>query len=506
MPIRIGETTGGQPAGPGPRVAEILWYVVRTAPHQETKLRDLLLARRAAWGNILEVYCPTRTTLHAGRGGRAGNGRPLCAGCVFVLAERQALTDFLARHYPRGVLLFERRADAGLPARPRTVPEAQMRFFMDFNENYADRVVVLERPYTDYAFNPKTGQPNEIIRVIDGPLAGRTGYLTRFRGDRRLVFNIRDIGAGRDLAVSIPDVWRFRCVRLHNAGADRQSLATRKDRAADFLLGLVQGCGYGERSLEVFHRIVEQLAANHSISAICRSLSGADAPLSAALARLAPDEAALVLDLARYESDAPGYARRRWPRPALRPFLTPTSGVPCAEGCGHAELRHPGYTEIIRPERFAEPTYFPATHEERSEPVCYYAHIGHRREPSGRHVLFANWDVFLGEYFLTAGQARRQLLGRPGRQLESFARYAPTLHEVLAGQSAVRALEAFDPGDGPLSVLAVVLEAPGEPAEEALREAADRLVATGIAICREISSTPHLAVWRRYLRSVWLHR
>ena len=36
-------------------------------------------------------------------------------------------------------------------------------------------------------------------------------------------------------------------------------------------------------------------------------------------------------------------------------------------------------------------------------------------------------------------------------------------------------------------------------------KAKDELIQTCISICKEINTTTHLAVWRRYLRSVWLH-
>ena len=35
--------------------------------------------------------------------------------------------------------------------------------------------------------------------------------------------------------------------------------------------------------------------------------------------------------------------------------------------------------------------------------------------------------------------------------------------------------------------------------------AKDRLIKTCVRICKEINTTNHLAVWRRYLRTVWLH-
>lgn len=48
------------------------------------------------------------------------------------------------------------------------IPENQMRMFMDFNVNYPEDVLVLERPYSDYAFNPKNNQPNDAVIVTDG--------------------------------------------------------------------------------------------------------------------------------------------------------------------------------------------------------------------------------------------------------------------------------------------------------------------------------------------------
>lgn len=76
--------------------------------------------------------------------------------------------------------MVQPQAHARRKAMACTIPESQIRAFRDYNENYADKVIVLERPYTDYAFNAKTDEPNEIVRVVDGPLAGCEGYICRF--------------------------------------------------------------------------------------------------------------------------------------------------------------------------------------------------------------------------------------------------------------------------------------------------------------------------------------
>ena len=128
-------------------------------------------------------------------------------------------------------------------------------------------------------------------------------------------------------------------------------------------------------------------------------------------------------------------------------------------------------------------------------------------------MLFANWDGFLGEYFLTAGKANEKLVSgtvrtvcngtiftETERLMESFRNYAPTLYKVLTdSDSAVRTVQDFKVGEDTLNVFAI---------RSSVREkeaAKDRLVETCVRICTEINTTSHLAVWRRYLRTVWLH-
>ena len=541
------------------------WFVVRSLPHQERKLANLLRQFRDETANILEVYCPTHTTVSTRVGGRDVRS-PLFGGIVFVLATQQALVNFIASRYPDGAIIYERRKDDGRKAAFLTVPEAQMRFFKDFNENYAEHVVVLERPYSDYAFNPKTGEPNEIVRVIDGPLAGREGYLTRFNRERRLVFNIKAVGSGRHFAVAIPNVWDFHVVRLHNAEGDRQTIGTEKARAADLLIGLLQGCGYVEDALPMFCHIMETLSIKPSLTALSAELhEQGHVALSQRMTRLATKDAELVLNLARYERDNPGYAEATWGSLTLRPFLTPTSGIELCDGAAEAILPHDGFTEVIRKVEITEPTYYPSREKEEQAVATYYAHIGilhspavtltsaagtagdnqsvagtsesfcgtetsdaeqHSHHPSALQpsphggeqergfVLFANWDAFLGEYFLTAGKANERLVsgtakaiiggesgaGQQEKLMDSFRNYAPTLYKVLTDEtSKVKAVRALKIGSDTMNAMAITA------ADADLDAAKSELIATGIAICKEINSTTHLAVWRRYLRTVWLH-
>ena len=82
---------------------------------------------------------------------------------------------------------------------------------------------------------------------------------------------------------------------------------------------------------------------------------------------------------------------------------------------------------------------------------------------------------------------------------ESFRNFAPTFYRVLADPcSSVQVRSRFRVGDETLNVLAV-------DATDDVGSVLDQLIDTCVRICQEINSTTHLAVWRRYLRSVWLH-
>ena len=471
------------------------WYIVRTRPRQELRLSRALERYKADNKNILEVYVPTHTTVNV-RYGDTERQAPLFAGFVFVLATQSALVDFMRANALGDILQYERKRADG-KTRLRVIPEEQMRAFRDYNENYADKVIVLERPYTDYAFNPKADRPNEIVRVVDGPLAGREGYICRFRKERRLVFQVRGIEPGSYLTVSYPNAWDLHVVRLHNAESDRLSVATEKERAADLLIGMLQACGYGERTLPMFHDLIERLTFKPSLVSLCQHLhkKGEEA-LSTRLARMSGQEAQLLLNLTRYEHDNPGYVKRQWPRLIIRPFLTPTAGVEMEDGQGEASLRHEGFTELIRETAITEETSYPSLGKSETVTTTYYAHIGCLDDKeTGTYTLFANWHDFLSEYFLTAGKANEKLLNDLH---ESFRVHAPTLHRVLTdAHSTVKAVSGFKVGKGTLNVMMTTVAD--------MTEGTNELLKTCVDICRELNTTTHLAIWRRYLRSVWLH-
>ncbi|HIZ69076.1 MAG TPA: antitermination protein NusG [Candidatus Prevotella avicola] len=488
------------------------WFLVCTKPGHELELRALIEREKGKIRNILEVYCPTHTKVYVRRGDNEQR-LPFFDGYVFVLATQGALAEFLRDNDSDAYIWYNRKRTPDEKAVACTIPESQIRAFRDYNENYADKVIVLERPYTDYAFNAKTDEPNEIVRVVDGPLAGCEGYICRFHKKKGLVFRVQGMMPGCWLTVTYPNASDLHVVRLHNAEGDRLSIGTEKGRAADLLVGVLQGCGYGERTQSLFYELMERLAADLSLETLCKHLQKqGEKALADRLAKLTTKEAELLINLARYEHDTPGYVRENWPRIILRPFLTPTSGIEMEEDKNEAELPHQDFTEIIRKVDITEEVYYPSKQEDGKITTTYYAHIGRMEDKSG-FIYFANWDDFLREYFLTAGKANEKLvsgkvqkvrneitLAETEKLIESFRNYAPTLYKVLTEpDSAVKAVPNFKIGEDLLNVLAIQSSAQDKEA------AKDQLIKTCVRVCKEINTTNHLAVWRRYLRTVWLH-
>lgn len=491
------------------------WFVVRTRPGRENEFCNLVKQNKDKVSNILEAYCPTYTKAkELTKDNRCRHS--LFDGFVFVLATHDALVDFIHAYYPNATIRVNRKQPSESRATLCTIPEAQMRKFKDFNENYPDTAIPLERPYTDYAFNPKTNEPNDIVKVIDGPLAGTEGYITKFRRDKRLVYHLK----GLDIAVSIPNIWSFHVVRVHNAEGDKQTLGTIKERGADLLIGLIQGCGYVENTLPMLYEFIDELTFKPSLVDFCKDLyKKGHEELSQKIAKLNTKDAELILNLIRYERDNPGYVKSKWNKLIIRPFLTPTSGVEFADDQHEAKIQHANFIEIIRRVDITEQVYYPSKEEEETITTAYYAHVGIMQDKDKENfTLFANWDYFLGEYFMTAGKANEKLVkgtktqaankpDNPERKeskeklIESFRNYSPTLYNVLTDEkSKVKPIQNFKIGEDGLNVMAITVTS-----EANINEAKYELIKACTDICKEINTTTHLAVWRRYLRTVWLH-
>ena len=497
------------------RETDFRWYVVRSKPHQEKSLAEIISRGMEKEKNIIEVFCPINTIVTKRRNGKDVKA-PLYSGHVFVLATYNALREFLKLNYPDGGILFRRfryEDDNGRKSVPVTVPETEMRTFRELNDSYDERMVVLDRPYSDYAYNPKSGKMNEVVKIMDGMFAGRKGYFVRFGGERRLVFSILDDSGIPSLTLSIPNIWSFHVSRMVNGDIAKAGNPTERDRAIDMMIGTLHGCGLADRAMDKLLEMVDFLSGKTSWLELCKWLSrNGERSLSKAFAEYGKEEVSMVYSLIRYENDNKGYVEAAWARNFIRPFLTPTAGIIMGEA-QEKQLAFPGYDVTIRRVEIEETVFYPHSQKEETATTTYYAHIGEMPTTEGKTMLFANWDRLLGEYFLTAGKANACLVAgtkaKDARKptdiklIESFRNYAPTLYHILHdADSKVKAVENLMVGERSLNVLCIETD---ECEAESIALARQTLIDICLQLCKEIYTTTHLAVWRRYLEGVWLH-
>lgn len=504
------------------RETDFRWYVVRSKPHQEKMLAEMISCGMEKEKNILEVFCPVNTTVTKRRNGKDVKA-PLYSGHVFVLATYNALREFLKLNYPDGGILFRRfryEDENGRKSVPVTVPETEMRTFRELNDSYDERMVVLDRPYSDYAYNPKSGKMNEVVKIMDGMFAGRKGYFVRFGGERRLVFSILDDSGIPSLTLSIPNIWSFHVSRMVNGDIAKAGNPTERDRAIDMMIGTLHGCGLADRAMDKLLEMVDFLSEKTSWLELCKWLSrNGERSLSKAFAEYGKEEVSMVYSLIRYENDNKGYVEAAWAMNLIRPFLTPTAGTGdsmldnTTDDTKETHLVFADYNVTITKVDIEEDVFYPRTQKEETVTTTYYAHIGEMRTEEEGVMLFANWDRLLSGYFLTAGRANACLVAGSKKKhgneqteeemMESFRNYAPTLYHILrAPDSPVKARENMMIGDRKISVLCIL--APDDK-PESIAMARQTLIDTGLKICKEIHTTTHLAVWRRYLNGVWLH-
>ncbi len=494
------------------------WYVLRTGPRKERRVAEIIRAGQREKTNILEVFCPINTTVRVRRRGKDVKA-PLYAGHVFVYATYNALHGFVKENSLPATILFSHIAQESHGNenswQPVTIPDRDMKLFRRLNDTYSEQMVVLDRNYSDYAFNPKNGKENEVVKIMDGDFAGRKGYFVRFGGDRRLVFSILSEEGIPSLSISIPNVWSFRVARLVNG--EKRTIADEEQRhhAVDRILGVIQGCGNAETSLDCLYDITDLLVEKPSWTELCKEIkTRGNILLANALASFSKEDVATIINLIRYETDNRGYVRDTWISP-LRPFLTPIQETARQADCGETVVTFHSHTEIMRRVSMEDQVFYPSRQEERTVVTDYHAHICCISMENGKTLCFTNMDRLLAPYFLTGGKANRRLVqGRTVRQedaqgqikqektLDSFRNYAPTLHAVLTDPASpvkVRQITLVSPQ--PLHTLCAVADSPAS-----LSATKQLLLDTSLAICREIHTTTHLAVWRRYLSLVWLHK
>ena len=104
------------------------------------------------------------------------------SGLVFLQGETRELQLFLKKNFPNVYL-----ANDCATNRPASIPQSQMKPFMDLMKSKPYEITLLRDSFEKFAENRVK------LRLLTGPFAGHEGYIVRIHRDRQLVMQLGGI-------------------------------------------------------------------------------------------------------------------------------------------------------------------------------------------------------------------------------------------------------------------------------------------------------------------------
>jgi transcription antitermination factor NusG len=159
---------------------ELSWYAIYAKHHHEKKIAELLSLKGT------EVFLPLFISVRRWKDRKQKVAEPLFPGYVFV---RSDLRDRVSILSTPGVFFLVENA-----GRACAIPDAEV--------DAIRRVVGSERSFEPHPYL----QAGERIRVLDGPLAGISGFFVRLKKQDRIVVSIELLRKSVSVEVDLANV------------------------------------------------------------------------------------------------------------------------------------------------------------------------------------------------------------------------------------------------------------------------------------------------------------
>ena len=154
------------------------WYVLRAAYSSERLTTDYIREN----SKDIEVFWPTHVVDHVKKGKRVSSEESLIPNILFARATKEDLEEFVYDNCHLPYLRFYyhqvRRNDV-LMREPLTVPERQMKSFMEIYNSAEDDIYIASDVIPKFT-------KGQMVRVIAGPFQGVVGRVARFKGQQRV--------------------------------------------------------------------------------------------------------------------------------------------------------------------------------------------------------------------------------------------------------------------------------------------------------------------------------
>lgn len=160
------------------------WFAIRV-----TYCRELVVKAHLDQRGIAS-YVPMHSVEQLCRGKKRAVLVPLIHNLLFVWTSAESLRELKATTTLPICYIMDRATK-----RPAVIPEAQMRDFMAVTAEKGELV--------EAALDLSSG---DLVRVINGPFKGITGFFIRHKGRTKVAVSIRDIATALTAHVSAKDV------------------------------------------------------------------------------------------------------------------------------------------------------------------------------------------------------------------------------------------------------------------------------------------------------------
>lgn len=304
------------------------------------------------------------------------------------------------------------------------IPNADMERFIYYNEQIADSIQglsIVDKRYGDLILE------NDTIRILNGPLKGWVGVVKQIKKngkkDRHLLVRF-----GNNRCLNISNIRQYDIQIEHEATRGAKSEAVGVWRAIDQLIGYLQFRYPEEDAAATLRRLFEDYQKKLTLH---RSRHQTDKAYSVKKSTLEEAQKQEVLGhideamhpnfriLASYfktdNTTIRDGLKELIPDVLLRPFLTPSTGIPIPQDQEYTVFRHNGIVELVlrchlkeffRSKNYEADKYNPVFDEDYE----YDAHIALLPTDEGRVKAITSWGAFYDRYAMLDEDERQKFL------------------------------------------------------------------------------------------------
>ena len=426
-----------------------MWFIVNTNKFQEQKTKEFL--ENTYPGIVKFVYLPKcRMKYVNAKGEERFRFRPLIYGLLFIKADsikalKRILTYwgyFVYEGTSRNMETGEQRKkmlvstahllckdvkdlDKEAIIKTATIPDEDMEHFIYFSDKMADGIEglsIVDKRYDDLI------QENDTIRILSGPLAGWVGVVKQVKSkgkkDRHLFVRF-----GNNHCLNVSNVRQYDMQIEHEATKGPKAEAVGVWRAIDQMIGYLQAkqpsenayktlrdlfCDYQKRLSVYRNRRMTDLAYNNkkeekTVAQQQKVLGQIDDSMRNNFRILSNNFQAGEITLEKWLNEL-------IPDAALRPFLTPTSGITIPQGQDYAVLHHNGITELILRCNLRDVFQDKDNESDKSTMVFdedyeYYAHFALLNTDGDKVKAICSWGIFYDYYASQSSKEQEAFLG-----------------------------------------------------------------------------------------------